>query len=192
MTDYSQSTEQEIVSGIVSGDISAKKYLYCQSARYLTGVCARYVIDPEDIRDVMQESFLRIFSAIGSFQYRGAGSLKAWMTRIVVNEALKHIKSTCRFELIPLTPDSGDIMDDEPDIEGIPLSELHGMIRELPVGYRTILNLYVFDEKRHKEIARMLNIKESTSASQFHRAKNLLAERIKKSHNINMSIAYER
>ena len=85
MTDYSQSTEQEIVSGIVSGDISVKKYLYCPSARYLTGVCARDVIDPEDIRDVMQERFLRIFSAIGSVQYRGAGSLKGWVARIGVD-----------------------------------------------------------------------------------------------------------
>lgn len=177
---------------IIGGDISAKKYLYCQYARYLTGVCARYVIDQEDIRDIIQESFLKIFSAIGSFEYRGSGSLKGWMTRIVVNEALKYIKSTCRFDMIPLTPESDSIIYEEPDMDGIPLSELHGMIRELPVGYRTILNLYVFEEKSHKEIARMLNIKESTSASQFHRAKHLLAEKIKKSHNINMSIAYER
>jgi len=180
MADHNQPNEQEIVSLIHKGDISAKKYLYCQYARYLTGVCARYVVGQEDVRDVMQESFLKIFSSIGSFEYRGTGSLKGWMTRIVVNESLKFLKSVCRFEMIPLSPETESIADEEPDIEGIPPSELHGMIRELPVGYRTILNLYVFEEKSHKEIARALNIKESTSASQFHRAKRLLAEKIRR------------
>lgn len=66
------------------------------------------------------------------------------------------------------------------------------MIRELPIGYRTVLNLFVFEGKSHKEIAGILGIKENTSASQFHRAKNLLAEKIKKYNHSNTSIAYER
>ena len=83
--------------------------------------------------------------------------------------------------------------EDETDIEGIPLTALHAMIRDLPVGYRTILNLYVFEEKSHKEIAALLGIKENTSASQYHRAKNILAEKIRKYHNlINVSVDYER
>ncbi len=193
MADYKKANEQEIVSHIHDGDISAKKYLYCEYVGYLTGVCARYVIDPEDVRDILQESFLKIFSAIDTFEYRGAGSLKGWMSRIVVNEALKFLKSVCKFELQPLTPENEQIAeDDTTDIDGIPLSELHNMIRELPTGYRTILNLYVFEEKTHKEIAAALNIKESTSASQFHRAKQLLANKIKKYHNSKVSIAYER
>ena len=185
-------SEKETVSMIVRGDISAKKYLYCQYAPYMTGVCARYITDREDVRDILQESFLKIFSSIESFEYRGPGSLKGWMTRIVVNESLKFLKRVCRFELIPLNEEIDEIAEDEPDIDGIPLSELHAMIRELPIGYRTILNLFVFEEKSHKEIAKMLGIKENTSASQYHRAKNLLAEKIKKYQHPNMSIAYER
>lgn len=185
-------SEKETVSMIVRGDISAKKYLYCQYAPYMTGVCARYITDHEDVRDILQESFLKIFSSIESFEYRGPGSLKGWMTRIVVNESLKFLKRVCRFELIPLNEEIDEIAEEEPDIDGIPLSELHAMIRELPIGYRTILNLFVFEEKSHKEIAKMLGIKENTSASQYHRAKNLLAEKIKKYQHPNMSIAYER
>jgi len=192
MEDRTPSNEMEIVSRIKDGDISAKKYLYLRYAGYLTGVCSRYIIGQEDIRDIIQESYLKIYSSIDSFEYRGAGSLKGWMTRIVVNESLKLIKSVCRFELIPLSPEDERIACEEPDIEGIPLSELHSMIRSLPVGYRTILNLYVFEGKSHKEIAGMLNIKESSSASQFHRAKKLLAGKIMKYHNPNTSVAYER
>lgn len=185
-------TEQEIVSGVISGDISAKKYLYSRYAGYLTAVCSRYITEREDVRDVLQDSFLKIFSSISSFEYRGPGSLKGWMTRIVVNESLKFLKSACRFDSMPLDNADENTYYEDPDIEGIPLSELHSMIRSLPVGYRTILNLYVFEEKSHKEIAEALGIKESTSASQFHRAKKLLAEKIKQYQPSNISIAYER
>lgn len=192
MSSCEKLTEQEIVSRIVKGDISAKKYLYCQYAGYLTGVCSRYITDAEDVKDILQESFLKIFSSINAFEYRGPGSLKGWMTRIVVNESLRLLKSVCRFELIPLPDGNEDIAEEEPDIYGIPVSELHSMIRELPIGYRTVLNLFVFEGKSHKEIAGILGIKENTSASQFHRAKNLLAEKIKKYNHSNTSIAYER
>ena len=78
-------TEMEIVTDILNGDISAKKYLYCQFAPYLTGVCCRYIYEQEDVRDVLQDSFLKIFASIDSFQYRGPGSLKAWiLNRCVV------------------------------------------------------------------------------------------------------------
>lgn len=192
MTSSESSSEKEIVSKIISGDISAKKYLYCRYAGYMTGVCSRYITDREDVRDILQDSFLKIFASIDSFEYRGAGSLKGWMTRIVVNESLNFLKRVCRFESLPLNDEIDEIPEEEPDMDGIPLSELHAMIRELPAGYRTILNLFAFEEKSHKEIAATLGIKENTSASQYHRAKNLLAKKIKKYHQPNMSIDYER
>lgn len=192
MSNSMQLSEKDIVKDILKGDSSAKKYLYCHYARYLTGVCARYISDNDDVREVLQESFLKIFSSIHLFEYRGPGSLKAWLARIVVNESLKFLKKEYRFEFLPLS-DENDMAEDDTDVDGIPLTALHAMIRDLPVGYRTILNLFVFEEKSHKEIAALLGIKENTSASQFHRAKNLLAEKIRKYHNlINVSVDYER
>lgn len=192
MSNSTQLSEKDIVKDILKGDLSAKKYLYCHYARYLTGVCARYISDNDDVREVLQESFLKIFSSIHLFDYRGQGCLKAWLARIVVNESLKFLKKEYRFEFLPLS-DENDMAEDETDIEGIPLTALHAMIRDLPVGYRTILNLYVFEEKSHKEIAALLGIKENTSASQYHRAKNIIAEKIRKYHNlINVSVDYER
>lgn len=75
-------------------------------------------------------------------------------------------------------PDDNDNI--EPDFEDIPTTAILEMISSLPVGYRTVFNLYVFEEKSHKEIASMLNIAENSSASQFHRAKRLLVKEIEK------------
>lgn len=102
------------------------------------------------------------------------------MSRIVVNESLKLLKKANDFEFTELAEGEYSIPSEEPDIDRIPSSVIHQLIRELPDGYRTIFNLYVIEERSHNEIAKMLNIKVSTSASQLHRAKAMLASRIKK------------
>lgn len=163
-----------------NGDASASKALYCAYARYLTGVCTRYLSNPDDVKDVLHDSFLHIFSSLTTFEYRGPGSLKAWLTRIVINESLQFIRHAYRSEIMALSFDAEEPEEDEtPQLEGLSMETLHKLIRELPPGYRTVFNLYVFEEKSHKEIASLLNIKEASSASQFHRAKALLAARIK-------------
>ncbi len=173
--------EAKVVHLIKNDHPSASKALYIAYARYLTGVCTRYLSDHDDVKDVLHDSFLKIFSAMHSFEYRGAGSLKAWLTKIVVNEALKFIKHHYRHDLVALSEETERIeITEEPEIKTVPLEILHRMISELPPGYRTVFNLYVFENNSHKEIASLLNIKEASSASQFHRAKAILAERIKK------------
>ncbi len=175
-----EEVEARIIKLIQTDDSSASKTLYTAYARYLTGVCTRYLSNPEDVKDVLHDSFLKIFSAMHSFEYRGGGSLKAWITKIVVNEALKFIKHHYRHDLVALSEETEKIeFTEEPEITTIPLGILHRMISELPPGYRTVFNLYVFEKKSHKEIASLLNIKEASSASQFHRAKAILAEKIK-------------
>ena len=165
---------------IQKGDEQAMRTLYLRHIRYLAAVCSRYVSDDEDVKDVLQEAFLKIFASIGTFEYRGEGSLKGWMTRIVLNESLKFIKNNCRLDIIELRPEEADIPDEAPDTTDVPPSVIHQMIKELPDGYRTIFNLYVVEGKSHKEIAALLGIKENTSASQLHRAKTLLADKIRK------------
>ena len=178
----SRNNESGIVRLIIDGDSSAPKALYCAYAGYLTGVCSRYLSDPDDVKDVLHDSFLHIFSAMNTFEYRGPGSLKAWLTKIVINESLRFIRHAYRYEILSSSlQEEEDVEDDDPpQLEGISMQTLHKLIRELSPGYRTVFNLYVFEQKTHKEIAALLNIKETSSASQFHRAKNLLAARIKK------------
>ena len=113
------------------------------------------------------------------FEYRGEGSLRAWASRIVVNESLKFLKKNEKQNLIEQEENIPDIPDDEePDTAEVSAEVIQEMIRQLPVGYRTVFNLYVFENKSHREIAELLHIKEDSSASQFHRAKNILAKQI--------------
>ena len=172
--------EQILLQQIMHGDRRAMKEFYDIYSGYLTAVCSRYLSNREDVKDVLQESFIKIFNAVGKFEYRGEGSLKAWATRIVVNEALQQIKENQKMNLTELP--SWDLLDTadepEPNFNDIPTSVILEMIRALPQGYRTVFNLYVFEEKSHKEIASILGIAENSSASQLHRATSLLMKEL--------------
>ena len=136
----------------------------------------RYVPDCDDLNDIIQDSFVKILSSVNRFEYRGEGSLKGWILRIVSNEAINFIKQKTKFSFVDEFPD--EIEEQDPDVDKVPPQVLNQMISELPDGYRMVLNLYVFEQKSHKEIAEMLDIKESTSASQYLRARKLLASKI--------------
>lgn len=170
--------EQHILKLIKGRKPSAMRQLYDSYIGYMTAVCARYISDEDDRKDVLQESFIRIMTSIGSFNYRGEGSLKGWIIRITVNEALHFLRKNAAGRIIDYADDLPDVPD-EPDVEGIPDDAINEMILKLPPGYRMVFNLYVFENKSHKEIAEALGIGESTSASQFLRAKQALAKMIK-------------
>lgn len=171
--------EKHIVSLFQKGDSTAMDKLYKEYADYLTGVCTRYISDEDTLKDVLQESFIKIYTQFHQFEYRGKGSLKAWITKIVINEALIQLQKE-RQILIPIQEANiSDVTDEEPDTDGMDTGTLLTFIRRLPSGYRTIFNLFVIEEKSHKEIAEILQIKPNTSASQFLRAKKMLAEMIR-------------
>ncbi|SES86974.1 RNA polymerase sigma factor [Prevotella sp. kh1p2] len=176
-------TEQRLVRQMAEGKASAMNELYDRYAGYLTGVGSRYVSADDDLKDVLQESFIKIFTRIGSFSYRGEGSLKAWMTRIVVNEALTFLRREAASGLVSTEAELPDTPDEEPDVDNLPAEVILRLLRRLPPGYRAVFNLYVMEGRSHREIAQMLNIKPDTSASQFHKAKNLLARMIKEYNN---------
>ena len=154
--------------------------LYQRYVGILTSVCYRYVVHENDVKDVLQNSFVKIFTSLDTFEFRGEESLRVWMTKIVVNESLNYLQSCKKMLFV----EDERILRDLPDEEEVSLDrisddELHQLIRELPDGYRTVLNLFVFEGLSHRQIAELLSIKESTSASQFYFAKRLLAKRIK-------------
>lgn len=166
--------EARLVELVQRRDSAAMRELYDRHIRYLTAVGGRYV-DDDTLRDVLQESFVKIFSSISWFEYRGEGSLRAWMTRIVVNVALSHLRGAISSSSI----DSIELpAEEEPDVGHVPIEVIHRMIRSLPTGYRTVFNLYVFEQRSHREIAALLGIGENSSASQLHRAKAILAKQI--------------
>lgn len=173
-----QSSDEKLLEHLRQGDAAAAEQLYRQHARYLTAVCSRYLSSDEDVKDVLQEAFLKIYSTIGRFRYQGEGSLRAWMTRITVNEAIDHVKANRRMLLDDLDDTVTNLPDEPPPTEQVPAEVLHRLVRELPEGYRLVFNLYVMEGKSHREIASMLGIKEGTSASQLYKAKDTLATKI--------------
>ncbi|MBR2233955.1 MAG: sigma-70 family RNA polymerase sigma factor [Prevotella sp.] len=185
----SESQEQRLVKRLQDGDKVAAREFYALFADSLAGVCSRYIADEEDLKDVFQNALVHIFSHIADFRYRGEGSLQAWATKVVVNESLKFLREKKRHELLYAdaeVPDSAQYaatssqLDDPPPIDEISPDAVRQMLSRLPTGYRTVLNLYVFEGKSHQEIARLLGIRKDSSASQLHRAKSLLAKMIRK------------
>lgn len=171
-------SDKNLIEAIRKGDRVAMKQLYDRFIGSLSFVCSRYVSDNEEVKDILHDSFIKIYSSIGKFRWQGEGSLKAWMTRIVINESLKHLKAKDKSPLKTYGKILQDIPEEDADPEKIPLDVLLEFIRELPPGYRAVFNLVVFDGYSHKQAAAELDISESTSASQFHRAKAILAKRI--------------
>lgn len=173
-------SEQELSQQLRSGNKAAQKALYENYVGSLAAVCSRYIASSDDMKDVLQEAFIKIFTQFDSYTYRGEGSLKAWMTRIVVNLAISFLKSNGRLNTVNDDKAMAKAADEEePDADGVPPDALQEMIKSLPDGYRAVLNLYVFEGKSHKEIATLLNIKATSSASQLFHAKALMAKKIK-------------
>ena len=168
---------------IRTGDNGAMQLFCSLYGPHLKAVCTRYITDPEDARDVLQDVMIDIVTHIAGFRYQGKGSLQAWTTRIAVNDSLNFIRNRQPHELTRLQQDVEDVAEeDDPPIDDLPAEAIQMMVRQLPTGYRTVLNLYVFEDKSHKEIARMLNISVSTSISQLRKAKNMLAKMIQSFH----------
>ena len=181
-----ETEEERCLRKALDGDNTATEWIYRKHVRYLSALCSRYITEDEDIKDVLQESFIKIFTSLDSFKYRGEGSLKAWITKITLNETLKFVRNNSRLPIDSIDDKDMNIADgDSMETEDIPTDVLHQFIRELPDGYRTVFNLYVIDDKSHKEIAQLLGIKENTSASQLHKAKSMLAQKIKHYRTIN-------
>ena len=181
MNIFGQHSEEDIAKGIRKGDNRAMRHFYAQYGGLLAAACSRYVNNDDDVKDLMQDAMVNIIQNIDNFTYKGKGSLRAWATRIVVNQALNFVKSQKRFHDTFADKDLGNLSladNEEPDISDVPAEVIHRLISQLPDGYRTVFNLFAIEGKSHKEIAALLRIKADTSASQFFRAKNILAKQI--------------
>ena len=170
----------QIVERIRQNDQRAMSQLYQMYIGELSSVCYRYIPNADDAKDVLQNSFVKIFTSIPTLEYRGEESFKGWMIRIVANEALTFLRNRKKLLFVEQNETLDEIENDDLDTERISPDELHQLISELPDGYRTVLNLYVFENYSHRQIAELLSIRESTSASQLYYAKQWLARRIKK------------
>ncbi len=174
--------ELELVKGCRTGDNAARKELYTLYSKRLLAVCYRYTGDIDVAHDILHDGFIKIYKSISKFDYRGNGSLELWMSRVMANLSLDYLQQKKKMQEVFVQeeelPDVIELPEKEL-YEGISDSQLMLFVTELPAGYRTVFNLFVFEEKSHKEIAALLHINEHSSTSQLHRAKSMLAKKIK-------------
>lgn len=176
--------EQELASRCHRGDNAARQELYETYGPRLLALCRRYSVDAAEAEDLMQDSFVKIFRVIGRFRWTRPGSLYSWMARVALNLAFDSARKRKRIarELVDVDTLKGEVAD-EPDYEqtlSVPADVIKQMIAELPEGYRTVFELYCFEELSHREIAALLGIKEKSSSSNLARARALLAGAIRK------------
>src|SRR5829696_6937190 len=168
-------TEEAILQGCLKNNAAAQKALYQKYSAKMLVVCYRYGHNREDAEDMLQEGFIKVFLQIHTFENRGA--LEGWIRRIVVHTCINHLKKNKRFnESVDIIHANSIQVREESIPSIIQAKEVVECIRMLPIGYRTVLNLYAIEGFSHKEIAIMLDIEESTSRSQYTRAKAMLED----------------
>lgn len=164
--------EAQLIKALRKQDPKAQRQLYEKYCTRMLGLCCRYTSDEMIAEDVMVEGFMKVFNKID--QFNEEGSFEGWIRRIMVNEALGFLRKQKRMPEDPLSDEAERIPDYALADQHLNAEELLELIAELPVGYRTVFNLYAIEGYSHLEIAEMMGISESTSKSQLHRARAML------------------
>ena len=168
-------TEELILAGCLENNAASQDALYLRYSPRMLGVCYRFAKNREDAEDMLQEGFIKVFSQI--HQYRNEGALEGWIRRIIVHTCINVLKKNKKFsECVDIAQAGGVGIREDLIPSVMQAKEVVECIRLLPLGYRTVLNLYAIEGYSHKEIATVLDIEESTSRSQYTRAKSMLEE----------------
>jgi RNA polymerase sigma factor (sigma-70 family) len=160
------------------GDESAQGLLYRQFSKAMFNICTRMADNRQDAEDLLQESFILAFRSLS--QLKEPASFGGWLKRIVINECIRYSKKTVRWQDIEQLPEQADTEERTDWFREIDIGRVNEEIRKLPPACKAVFNLYVLEDYSHKEIAQALGITESTSKSQYHRARQLLKERLVK------------
>lgn len=173
--DYA-STHRTIVERCQSGDRQAQFELYRLYSKAMYNVCLRMVRDELDAEDLLQNSFVDVFTKLHTFRFQS--SVGAWIKRIVVNNCINFLKRKKIYfeELddrhVPVEEDTTG----HPPIQGLSVELVRKAMYELPDGYRVVFSLYMLEGYDHKEIGNILGVTEATSKSQYSRARKKLRE----------------
>lgn len=171
--------DDELVECCLNKDVKAQKLLFNRFAPKMMGVCLRYASSSTEAEDMLQEGLIKVFEKLK--MYSGKGSLEGWIRRIVVNNALDIIRKNKKMKFNTSIDEVGfSLKKEQFIIEDLTASELMKILQTIPLGYRTVFNMYAIEGYSHKEIADELGISVSTSKSQLSRARNVLKEIIEK------------
>src|ERR1700753_518740 len=168
-------TEEAILQGCLKNEAAAQKELYNRYSPKMLAVCYRFAHNREDAEDMLQEGFIKVFSQIHTF--RNQGAFEGWIRRIIVHTCINNLKRNKKFnESLDIVHAHGVQVREESVPSIVQAKQIVECIRLLPIGYRTVLNLYAIEGYTHREIAGMLDIEERTSRSQYTRAKSMLED----------------
>ena len=170
----------QLINECKKGSITAQKNLYNSFSVHLFLICRRYLKTDTVAEEILQNGYLKIFYSLKDFKYTTDAACIAWMKKIIVNECLQELRKKNSFFLV--AEESAYEIADENDIIGqLSAEEIYRFITTMPVGYRTVFNLYVIEGYSHQEIANLLHIAIGTSKSQLNKARKMLQDLIKKS-----------
>lgn len=154
----------------------AQSKLYKQLSPRLFGVCLRYAANRSEAEDILQDSFVKIFTKIRQFDFKG--SFEGWARRVVVNCALSYFRRESRLYAVDDIAEYDTQLSPDDVLSAISGNELMQMVQQLTPQYRTVFNLYAIEGFSHQEISKMLNISEGTSKSNLSRARCMLQEKV--------------
>ena len=165
--------EQAILQGCLRKDSLCQRELYNHFSPRMLSVCYRFSQSREDAEDMLQEGFIKVFTQLQTFE--GKGAFEGWIRRIIVHTCINFLKKHKKFNESIGLEYAEDLSAKEESIASVMQGrQVIECLRQLPMGYRTVLNLYAIEGYSHKEIGEMLEIGESTSRSQYTRAKAML------------------
>ncbi|TMI84334.1 MAG: sigma-70 family RNA polymerase sigma factor [Bacteroidetes bacterium] len=168
-------TEEAILKGCLQKEPAAQRELYNRYSPKMLSVCYRFAHNREDAEDMLQEGFIKVFSQMHTFGNRGA--FEGWIRRIIVHTCINILKKNKKFnESVDIIHATAIQVREESVPSIVQAKQVVECIRMLPIGYRTVLNLYAIEGYSHREIGEMLDIEESTSRSQYTRAKAMLED----------------
>jgi len=163
----------ELIREAKKGSAAAQKCLFDQFSGKMLVVCQRFVKTPEDAEELMLNGFYKFFTKISLFNYQGDAACYSWLKKIMINECLMFLRTKNVFNMVTEAT-AEEIALQEDALDNLSAEEIFKLIIQLPVGYRTVFNLFAVEGMAHKEIADLLHISEGTSRSQFSKAKILL------------------
>lgn len=172
-------SEEELVGRCLKEDRVAQHALYNRYASTMLGICSRYANHVQEAEDMMQDGFIQVFNHIGKFRFQS--SLKTWITRIMINTAINHVRKHNKFQWEGELEIVSDSMEHSAEmLTSYDAKLVMECIQRLPTGYRMVLNLFAIEGYSHKEIADALGIQEATSRSQYAKAKAFLLKELSK------------
>ena len=167
---------EETIQKCASGDRKAQTMLYNHFASKMYGVCLRYSKDTNEAEDNLQDGFIRVFTKIGQFGFKG--SFEGWLRRIMVNTSLEKFRKNNHLYPVEDMIIFENIQYDEETLSGISAEDLLKIIQELPPRYRMVFNLFAIEGYSHQEIAKLMKISEGTSKSNLSRARVILQKKV--------------